>query len=364
MALVVGCTISLMGCTNQSIKIGLMADLTGRASGLGVASRNGAELAVDEVNKSGGIKGKQIKLIVKDDRGMPSVAQKVDEELMNENILLGIGHMTSNAGLTGLQVFERYHKLMISPLMTTDSLTGKDDDFIRVIGSNKKQSQLLAKAALTASSNKKIATLYEYNNKEYSQEICNFFKEDYEKAGGQIVFEGHYISSQTVDFDSIATKITASGADGVLISCGGIDLAILCQKIKKIKPEIQIYSGMWAMTEDTIVKGGKSLEGALFAGSYYKGNQNPDFISFREGYLQRYHQEPECASLFSYETVKMVADVLKTVKRMDTDSIKKQIINTKKFKGLQGDIIINPYGDSDRGYFLFKVQDANFVRVQ
>lgn len=356
-------TISLTGCTGQTLKIGLMADLTGRASGLGISARNGAELAVEAINRGGGIKGKPIELLVKDDKGLPEEAVKVDTELIQEKALLGIGHMTSGTGTATLDTFKRGNILMISPLISTESLTGTDDLFIRVIGSNQKQGELLAKTALAKSPVKKTAIVFEYNNRAYAREVGDYFKYIYEQGGGEIVYENSFVSSPDADLEKIASEVSASGASGALIVTGGVDLGVLVQLIKKQSPEMMIFSGMWGMTEDAITKGGKAIEGAYFPGVYDSQNQNSEFVSFRKSYMERYKEEPTFASLYTYETLSMVAEALKASQKLDTASIKEALLKISHYKGLQQDFNLDRYGDSDRGYFLFQVRNANFVKA-
>ena len=360
------CALSfLLSCSKAPIKIGLMVDLTGRASELGISGRNGAEIAVEEINQNGGINGRKVTLIIKDDKGIPEEAMKADKELIQENILLGIGHFASGTGEVGLKIFNEAGKLMISPTMSTESFTGIDDYFIRIIDSNKKQGEVLADAALSEKNNKKIAVVYEENNKLYTSEVCKYFKQRFEKSGGQIVMEDSFASSTTVNFDEIAEKISESGADGALIVSGGLDLAIITQKLKQMKPDIDIYAGMWAMTGDLIKNGGKSVEGVYLPGVYDKNDRVISMANFRSEYIEKYEEEPTFASVYSYETVNMVFAALKECKnKYDSATIKKKIIEIGTFKGLHDDFKVDRFGDTNRGYYLFQIKNAEFIRVK
>lgn len=356
-------TILLAGCSKQPIKIGFMVDLTGRASSLGISGRSGAELAITEINQAGGINGRLLQLVIKDDKGLPEEAVKIDEELIQEGITLGVGHLTSGAGVAGLEIFNKANLLMISPTMSSDSLSGIDDLFFRVIASSKKQGELLAQAAVNTGNSKNIAIIYEYNNRAYSEEVCNSFKSIIGINGGNIALKESFISSPNTDFDAISKKVIESGAKSALIVAGGLDLGIIVQKIKKVKPDMVIYSGMWGMTDDAIKKGGKSVDGCFFAGVYDKNNQNKDFLTFRRTYIETYSEEPSFSSVYTFETIKMIAKTLRSTKDFNTSSIKEEIIRIKTFNGLQQDYSIDSFGDANRQYFLFEIQNSNFVRV-
>lgn len=360
-ALIICIALVLTSCGKEPLKIGVMADLTSRASGIGISGRNGIELAVDEINSNGGINGRKLSLIVKDDKGQPEEALKVDRELIEEGALLGIGHYASGTGIAGLKVFNDGNKLMISPTMSADSLTGIDDNFIRVIDSNKKQGEALAYAALSINGNRKIAIMYETNNKEYSQSVCEYFKLAYEKGGGQIVIEQGFQSSASMDFDKIANGIVESGADGALIVAGGMDLAIITQKIKLKNPEMDIYAGMWAMTEELITNGGRAVEGVILPGVYDINSEAPAYIDFLAAYRRAYNEEPNFSAIYAYETVYMIADALEACEnKLDTASIKQKLLEIGEYEGLQDNFSIDKYGDTGRGYYLFIINQAEF----
>ncbi|NTV90688.1 MAG: amino acid ABC transporter substrate-binding protein, partial [Clostridiales bacterium] len=291
-------------------------------------------------------------------------AVKKDEELISKGITAGIGHMTSGPGIAGLEVFEKADILMISPLMSADSLSGKDDDFLRIIGSNRYQGEILARTAVEFNPEGKLAIIYEYNNRNYAKDIITCFKDIYTQNGGEICHEGSFVSAPDLDYETESDKIIESGAEGVLIISGGVDLGLYVQTIKAKKPEMIIYSGMWGMTNDSIEKGGRAIEGTYFVGVYDKMNKNPEFIEFRNSYFARYNEEPTFASVYSYETVLLLSAALKKAANLSTDEIKRCLLNTGVFKGLQDSFTLDEFGDSSREYFLFKVEDAEFVRVR
>ena len=93
-----------MGCDQKEapIKVGFVGPLSGRLSVLGVAGRNGATLAVEETNGMGGVNGRPVELIVRNDEQDEKKALKADKDLLNENVVAIIGHMTSTMSLAAL----------------------------------------------------------------------------------------------------------------------------------------------------------------------------------------------------------------------------------------------------------------------
>ncbi len=97
----------LWACTSrQPLKIGFVGGLTGRTSQLGILARNGVELAVEEANRAGGVRGRLLKLLIRDDQNDHATAVRVDRELMDEGVLAIIGHVTSSMAEAALEAIE------------------------------------------------------------------------------------------------------------------------------------------------------------------------------------------------------------------------------------------------------------------
>ncbi|MBW1797231.1 MAG: ABC transporter substrate-binding protein, partial [Deltaproteobacteria bacterium] len=98
----------MWGCENKKpVKVGFVGGLTGRLSYLGTAGRNGVILAVEEINEAGGINGRPVELITRDDGHDPKVAVKVDRELIGEGVVAIIGHMTSSMSMAALPLINK-----------------------------------------------------------------------------------------------------------------------------------------------------------------------------------------------------------------------------------------------------------------
>ena len=120
-------------CTNsEPIKIVFVGGLTGKGSALGIEGRNGASLAVTLINENGGINGRKVQLITKDDKQNSGKAREVVQELLDEGVSAVIGHMTSTMSIAGSEKTNQNKVVMISPTTSTSELSGIDDYFFRV----------------------------------------------------------------------------------------------------------------------------------------------------------------------------------------------------------------------------------------
>ncbi len=128
--LIVIFSILFISCEKESIKIGMVASLTGKQSQLSIDARNAVDLAVDELNKKGGINGHLVELIVKDDENSIEIGLEKHQEFKEENVSILMGHMTSTMS-EAILAQQNGDLLFISPSISNEKFTGIDDYFLR-----------------------------------------------------------------------------------------------------------------------------------------------------------------------------------------------------------------------------------------
>lgn len=112
--------LALSACSDSSpILIGFSGQLTGKIADIGVPARNGVQLAVETINAAGGINGRKLKLIIKDDGNTPEQAIRVDQELINAGVIAVIGHFTSTQTMAALPLFNKNKVVLLSPTTST-----------------------------------------------------------------------------------------------------------------------------------------------------------------------------------------------------------------------------------------------------
>jgi len=350
-------------CNNKStIKIGLLTDITGRSSLLGVSARNAIELAIEEYNN--GDHPYTIRLVVKDDKGLNDEMKKAVEAFDKEGIQLIIGPYTSNIAseIIDTQMNLRDDILFISPTVSTNKVMNIDDHFITLLSENEEQGILLA---ITAFNNglRKVATVYEYNNRSYSQPLTAAFERTFVELGGEIVYSSQFTTSEDAPFAQLAKEMIDKGSEGVLIVAGGLDASQLAQFIHKDSPDIQIYCGMWAKTLDFISNGGKAVEGAYLA-SIFEGNDNNDtYNQFIQEYTVKYNADITFPAVCTYEAAQLLFSVMDESPSTNPVDIKNGIL-VSGYTGLSNDFVLDEFGDCNRPYVIYKVKEGKYVKVK
>lgn len=354
----------VVGCSHQpTYKIGFVGGLTGRHSDLGVAGRNGVTLAVEEVNKAGGIKGRQVELIVRDDKNDPVVVREVDEELIKMGVTTIIGHMTSVAAVASLPVSESGKALIVTPTATSDRLRGHDDMLITVMPSLKPMAQVQAAYALNVLGLKQMVIVYDSSNLDYAESWAESFTTYYEKLGGRVVAALSFISSRSADYESLANKAAGYQPDGILLVTGAVDAGVMSQWLRKTRFTAPILSSSWAMTDDFIHHGGQAVEGVIFSSSFSPDNHSPAYSQFVQKYLDRFGSWPNYAAVYSYEAAQLVLDGINRAQNDQALAVKSAIIGQQQFAGLWDDYLINATGDASRECRLVIVKNGQFVTL-
>ncbi len=352
----------LWGCKNESpVKIGFAGGLTGRHSDLGLYGRNGVLLAVEEANRSGGINGRPIMLIAKDDKQDPETAIRVDQELIAEGVVAIIGHFTSAMSIVAVPVINEAELVMISPTSSANSLSGKDDFFLRLMAPNVNANAKLSNYVFDKMNVQNLVILYDNHNEAFGLDWVNYFSE-IGITKGRKVTSVTFTSGPDVSFATIPDKIDMYAPDGILIIASALDAAMICQQIRKKGNNYPIFTTMWSMSDEFLYHGGRAVEGVIFSNWFDPDHPSTTSQTFQKQYIERFGKSPNFSSYFSYETATIVINSLRI--NDNAKLLKKNILQQGVFSGTQGEIRIDQYGDPMRELFLMTVRDSKFVRVE
>jgi branched-chain amino acid transport system substrate-binding protein len=353
--------LTIFGCSdNTPIKIGFVAGITGRVSELGISERAGAMLAVSEINASGGINGRPVELIIKDDQNDTKTALKVDQELIEKGVVAIIGHATSTMTKAAVPLINKSKILMISPTSSTTDLSGKDDFLVRITPLSDAEMRTLAELAIKLQV-EKIAVVFDLSNKSLVENNLKIFRKYYEKHQKKIIASASFESGSSTSFFSIANKLIEGNPDGIFILAGSIDAASLCQQIRKVDKKLPIFTVGWATTDDLIKHGGNSVEGINYVQAIDMNSSQPMFKKFSTDLKTKFSLAPNFGSIYAYQAVYMLYEAIKNSSNFDSKALKDFIVKRKTFQGVQGDYNIDEFGDSKGTFKPFTIRNGKFV---
>jgi branched-chain amino acid transport system substrate-binding protein len=346
----------------KPIAIGFAANLSGKQAELGVQERNGVQLAIEEINAAGGIAGRPITLITRDDLGTPAGAKNADRELLDAGVSAIIGHATSEETLAGLEVTEPAQIILLGPTTSSPDLTGKYKYFFRIHPSFTNSAESFAKHIFSNRRLAKMAIIYDADNASYSRTYQNTFAQKYQSLGGIISETVSFSSATTADFTPLIERVRQSNADGLLIIAADIDTAMIAQHIRLSNWQVPLFTSAWAETATLIYNGGQAVSGMEIEETFALDSQSPKFLEFTKHYQERFGVPPSFGAAFGYESAMVLASALQKNSGKQA-GLRQALLETKNFRGLIDDFSFTANGDIERPSYLSVIQNGKFVTL-
>lgn len=352
----------LAGCAEEPpLKIGFLGGLTGRVADLGVAGRDGVIFAVEEKNQAGGIGGRMLELVVRDDQQDADAAKRAVGELLKEEVVAIVGPMTSSMAVEVKPAIDAGRTVMVSPTVKTDQLSALDDFFLRVTVPLSSNAQLLATRAVNNLHLEKFAVVYDISNRAFTETWLNFFEAALRQKGGEVIAKEAFSSGPSVHFLPIAERVVANRPDGVLLLSNAIDTALLAQQLHKLGSRAPLFSAEWAFTTDLISFGGRAVDGMSSYHSFNANSEDPKYLAFKKQFMQRFGYAPAFASVLAYDAASLLFAGLE--KNPAREGLKQSLLALGACQGLQSQFKVDRFGDVERKLFLTVVDNSQFKVV-
>lgn len=353
---------AVFGCgPGEPIRIGFVGGTSGRVADLGIDGRDAVILAVDQRNQAGGIAGRKVELLVRDDQQDAEQARRVVGELIGERVVAIVGPMTSAMAMAVVPLANEARVVLVSPTASTDQLANQDDHFFRVNASTQQNAIRVAAFHLRRSAFRRLAVVYDLHNRSYSESWLASFQSAYLAGGGEIVRTLGFASGEDVALLQVARDLLAARAEGVLIVANSMDTALFCQQIRKLDKEVPLITSEWAATERLIELGGNAVEGLLLAQNFDRNSSAPAYQAFRQAFQQRFRREPGFAGVIAFDAATIVLEAL--ARSNAGRQVKQSLLAMRRFDGLQEPLVFNEFGDMTRRLYMTAVRDGQFVVV-
>lgn len=351
--------IALVSCrSNAPIPIGFVAGLSGKFSDLGLDCRRGVEIAIDKVNKAGGIDKRQLQLIAMDDGQDEKTAREAVAKLIAQHVPVIIGHSTSNMSLATLPLINASQTLLVSPTSSTPLLENIDDNFIRSCTVSRNAAVPMARYLRDKLGISSIGIIYDLGNRAYTEQWYNAFRKTFLDAGGKRVEPLAFTSRPDIEMLPLVTEMRQKDIEMLVIVANSVDAALLCQQVRKAGWQIPLALSDWAATEQLINLGGRTVEGAIISQFFNRKSTKPAYLTFKEEFLRSYKSEPGFGALHSYNAAMMIFRAMS--ERQGNETLKQTILRIAHFQGLQDDIVINQYGDSNHPTYIGVIENGAF----
>lgn len=347
------------------IRIGEVSTLTGAEATFGVSTHRGIELAINEINAEGGIKGKKLTLITLDDQGKPEeAATAVTRLITQENVTAIIGEVASSRSLAMAPIAQSHKVPMITPSSTNPKVTQQGDYIFRVCFIDPFQGAVMAKFATEHLKATEASILRDVKS-DYSVGLADFFVKEFESFGGKILADLSY-SAGDIDFKSQLTKIRAemreSGGKSQVIFIPGYytEVGLIARQARELGIKVPLLGGDGWDSPKLKEIGGKSLNSSYFSNHYSHQNKAPNVVNFIEKFQKVYNEVPDGLAAMGYDAVKVLADAMKRAETLESQKIRDAIASTKDFQGVTDKITIDKDRNAVKSAVILKIEDGKF----
>lgn len=355
--------LSLHGCQDERpVTLGFLGGLSGRSTDLGGTARNGMQLAVEEVNAKGGIHGKPVEMIIKDDKQDPPTARQATQELVQAGVAAIIGPVTSTIAVSVADIANEAGILMLGVTVTTNELSDLNDQFIRMLSPTSVYADNFARYLYEARNIRSYAVIYDLNNRSYTESWVSDFSRRFKALGGQQAASTTFTSGDADSLIHSAQVAMEHPSDMVILVANSVDAAMLAKLVKEAKPDQALSTSEWAGTEHLIELGGRYVEGALVQQYLDRESQDADFQNFREAFVRRFNQEPGFAGMLAYNGTHIVLKSLQEKK--SEQSLRDYILDKGTFPGIQGPTRFNRFGDASAKTYVTEIKDGHFKVIK
>lgn len=347
--------------SSNEILIGEYASLTGSEATFGQSSHTGLELAVEEVNKTGGVLGRQIKLITEDNQGKPSETQTVVQKLITrDKVIAVIGEVASSRSKAGAPICQQNKIPMITPASTNPEVTTIGDYIFRVCFIDPFQATVMSKFAINSMKVKRVALLIDQKNA-YSTGLADNFRKVFTDMGGEIIEEQKY-SAGDKDFKAQLTAIKAKNPEAIFIPGYYTDVNLISIQAREIGLTCPLFgSDGWESEKLTEGKAKDALEGSFFSTHVSADDPSSVVQNFIKKYKEKYNKEPDAMSFLAYDAGLVLFDAIKKAGSTEGEKIKNELAKTKDFQGVSGLITINEQRNAIKPAVVLEIKNGKFV---
>jgi branched-chain amino acid transport system substrate-binding protein len=319
----------------QTIKIGVTGPFTGGSSSMGVSMRDGVRLAAKEINSTGGVLGRQIELIERDDQADNARGITIAQELVNkEKIVADVGFINTGVALAAQRIYQEAKIPVFNNVATGTVITRQFDKELanyvfRNAARDEIQAPMIVQEAIDKRGFKKVAILHDSTN--YGElGKTDLMKALTAKGVTPVAIEKFNIKD--TDMTSQLLKAKEAGAEVILTYAIGPELAQIANGMAKLgwkKPLI----GSWTLSMANFIDtAGKNGEGARMPQTFIQEANTQKRKTFIDAYLKEFKPknnriDSPVSAAQGYDSVYLLASAIKQAGSTDGEKIREALEN-------------------------------------
>lgn len=358
---------SMAGCGagasfgSDTVNVGMIGPLTGDNAIYGTAVRNGAELAVSEINAAGGVNGKQIAFVPMDDKGDAIEATNAYNKLSADGMQVLVGAVTSQPTLAVAELAANENLPVITPSATMASITEGRSNVFRTCYTDPFQGEVLAKFLSARDDMKRVAVVYN-SSSDYSTGVAQAFREKCAELGIEIVADEAYAEADN-DVNSQLTTILAANPDAIVVPDYYKKVALIADQARSKgydKPLVgpDGFDGiLGVVAEDNMA----ITNNMFFANHYFSGSDDEKVVNFIKNYQAKYNETPNSFAASAYDAVYLLKAALENNGGDASHDAFVKAIAATTYPGVTGEISYKGNGDPIKSVYVIEIKDGVYT---
>jgi branched-chain amino acid transport system substrate-binding protein len=334
-------TLALSGIASaQDVTIAVAGPMTGQYASFGQQLKNGAELAIADLNAAGGVLGKKLKLEIGDDACDPKQARAVAEKLSGMKVPFVAGHFCSSSSIPASDVYNENGILQITPASTNPQFTERKLwNTFRTCGRDDQQGAVAGAYMAKNYKGKNIAILHDKST--YGKGLADETRKALNKAGSKEKMYEAYTQGDK-DFTALVSKMKAASIDVVYIGGYHTEAGLILRQMRDQGMKTQLISGDALVTNEFWAITGPAGEGVLMT-----FGPDPRKKASAKAVVDKFKAkgiDPEGYTLYSYAAIQVWADAVKKTNSMDPKKVA-ETIKKGNYQTVLGPLSFDPKGD-------------------
>jgi len=344
------------------ITIGFIGPVTGPVAAYGVQASNGVKVAVEEINKKGGINGEALSFKIFDDAADPKQGVSSANQVAGEGILYVVGPVTSNSAMPVSEILYENGVLMVTPSSTTPELSNRGMwNILRTIGRDDQQADYVAAYAGEHWADKRIAILHDKAT--YGKGLADAFKTALNAAGIEEVTYGS-INPGEKDYSVTVNLLKAENVDYVYYGGYHPEAGLLLRQMREHGVEAVMVGGDGLNTSELAAIAGDAVNGTMFTNSV-DSSTNPLAAEALEA-LKAANLPAETFTMNGYAAVQVIAyGIEKSGKKEDPEAVAAAVKTGDVIPTVIGEITYGERGDmTSKVFSLYKWDNGQIVSAE
>jgi len=352
-----------ISCSDQpgEVRIGVYLPLTGSTDSYGISAKKGFDMALNEINGSGGLLGKNVSFITIDDASRSYLAVTAVKKLIeDERVCSILGEVISARTHAAAPFCQAAEIPMVTPASTHPEVTRVGNYIFRTCFIDPFQGEVMASYAYNNLKLRTIATFMDLKN-EYSMNLGRIFNDKFAELGGKIITTEFYSEGDT-DFSFQIRKLQNSAPQAVFLPGYFSEVSQIAIQARRINLKIPFLGTDGWDSPRLLESAAKELEGCYFSNHFSPEIDLPAVKNFVKAYQAAYgDQLPDANAVLAYDAAMVLFDAIKRAKTDNPKMIRKALSETKNFAGVVGPITIDENRNAIKPAVILKIEKGKFV---